>query len=188
VQAWIDGRGWVTLDATPDDARRGQPTPVLQVLADMYERLEESWRRRVVDYSFQDQFQFVRSVIRSSRGGQGAKTGASPGPPGRAIAVALIAAIVTFFLVRRLARGGPARRHPAASFRDQLEHRLRAAQVAVTPGEPLEELSRRLERQHHPLAPSVKAATRRYLEARFGSKPLGKQERRALLDALPPAA
>jgi hypothetical protein len=74
--------------------------------------------------------------------------------------------------------------HPAESFLRALEARLAAAKVRPAVSETIEELSQRLTRGGHPLAPAVEQATRRYLEARFGQRPLGQAERAALLAAL----
>jgi protein-glutamine gamma-glutamyltransferase len=48
-------------------------------------------------------------------------------------------------------------------------------------GETLEELSARLVREAHPLAPTLEPLTRRYLEARFGQRPLRPGEASHLL-------
>jgi hypothetical protein len=67
--------------------------------------------------------------------------------------------------------------------------RLRTALDRLTasarkPGEPLEELERRLRRERHPIAPQLSAVTRRYLEARFGGAAMSSTERRALVARL----
>lgn len=180
-EAFIAGSGWLTLDATPESGRGATPTPLLAVLTDVYERLEELWRSRVVDYSLGDQVQFVRELVRPPSGA----TERSPlSAPGRAWAAALGAALLTWLAWRLLTRPRPPRPHPVSSFLAQIEERLGRAHIARQSGEGIEELTARLAAAKHPLSPALSAATRRYLEARFGSRPLRADERAALLRAL----
>ena len=65
-----------------------------------------------------------------------------------------------------------------------VERKLDGLEVRRREGEDLEALSHRLQREHHRLAEPVGRAARRYLEARFGQRPLSKDERRSLLAAL----
>lgn len=197
AHAWVEAysplRGWMTFDATPEDGRGSRPQAVLARLVDAFERLEEFWRKRVVDYSLVDQGEFVRRLIRPPNGSGADDDGerAAPGArrtrtPTRAIFVAGAAGLLALVLFRWLTRPA-ARRHPAAGFLMELERRLDGLHVPRKPGEDLEALSRRLSEEHHRLAEPVGRATRRYLEARFGQRPLTKDERRSLLAALEPA-
>ena len=191
VEAYSPVRGWVTLDATPDSGRGGQPQAVLARFVDAYERLEELWRSRVVDYSLATQWDFVRTLIRPPAGASAdddrANDPALPQErtPTRAIFGAALAGVLAWLGWRRLT-GPVSRRHPAAGFLAQLERKLDSLQVRRQAGEDLEALSRRLREEHHRLAEPVGRATRRYLEARFGQRPLSKDERRALLAGLAP--
>jgi len=186
VEAWIDGHGWMRLDATPESGRGSQPIALLAQMTALYERLEELWRRRVVDYSLLDQVSFVRNLVRPPRDRAGDD---EPDTPGRApsrvsvkqLAAAVLAAALTFWLWRRLSRRRARRPHPAASFLEQIERRLARAHVARERGEGLEEISQRLAARRHPAAGALTQATRRYLEARFGDRPLSAAERKALL-------
>ncbi|MGV3622427.1 MAG: DUF4129 domain-containing protein, partial [Archangium sp.] len=101
--------------------------------------------------------------------------------PTRAIFAGLAAAALVWLLWRRLTRVNTA--HPASGFLNELERRLDSMKLRLR-GEDLETLSRRLVDTQHPLAHPVSAATRRYLEARFGGRPLSAKERRSLLEAL----
>lgn len=187
VEAWVDGRGWVMLDATPEAGRGNQPVALMARLVDLYEKLEEVWRSRVVDYSILDQVGFVRSLVRPPREQErtAEQPGGDSGPvPVRQLAAAIAAALVTFWIWRRLSRRLDRRPHPAAAFLDEIERRLQRAHIPRQDGELLEELSNRLSAAHHPAAPVVAKTTRRYLEARFGRSPLTRGERKALLDAL----
>jgi hypothetical protein len=103
--------------------------------------------------------------------------------PTRTVFFAAAAGLLAFFLWRRLF--GPRRReHPASTFLTELEHRLDALAVHRNADEDLEALTRRLAAEGHQLAPPLQKATRRYLEARFGARPLSRDERRALLGEL----
>lgn len=197
AHAWVEAyspiRGWMTFDATPETGRGSRPQAVLSKLIDAYERLEELWRNRVVDYSLVNQWEFVRKLVRPpanaaedddepSKGGSAGRTRT----PTRAIFVAGAAGLLALFVVRRLTRPA-ARRHPAQGFLTEVERKLEVLHVPRRSGEDLEALSRRLQGEHHRLAEPLGRATRRYLEARFGQRPLSKDERRALLAALEPS-
>jgi hypothetical protein len=145
----------------------------------------------VVDYSLATQWEFVRTLIRPPAGASDDDAGPSPmklpaeRTPTRAIFVAGLAGLLAFLAWRRLT--GPAsRRHPAAGFLVEVERKLDGLQVRRGEGEDLEALSHRLRLEHHRLAEPVGRAARRYLEARFGQRPLSKDERRSLLAALEP--
>jgi transglutaminase-like putative cysteine protease len=188
VEVWVEEEGWVTFDATPSEGRSGQPTAVLAQLADALDRLEEFWRSRVIDYSFTDQLQFARQLVRPPRGASSRDddeppTGRREGLPRRAAAAAGAMAL-TALAWGLLSRRRAARPHPAASFLAKLEQRLDQAHIVREAHESIEALARRLEVAQHPSASAVGRATRRYLEARFGARPLGAAEARTLLDAV----
>jgi transglutaminase-like putative cysteine protease len=188
VEAWIEGKGWLLLDATPESGRGSQPTALMARLVDVYERLEELWRSRVVDYSLLDQVGFVRNLIRPPREQAhdvDSPEGGSHGSlPVRRLAAALAAGLVTFWVWRRVSRRLERRTHPAVAFLDEIERCLTRANILRQEGELLEELAARLSAAKHPAAPIVSRTTRRYLEARFGRRPLRPGERKALLKAL----
>ncbi|MDX2015449.1 MAG: DUF3488 and transglutaminase-like domain-containing protein [Myxococcaceae bacterium] len=182
TEAFIDG-AWRRFDATPEDGRGASPPRWLATLTERYEELEEWWRKRVLDYSFQDQFQFVRGLVRPPPGAgrdeppdasDEAVTPARWGP----VALAVVGSIALAIALTRRRRV-----HVASSFLAAVEARLTAA--GVDPREaPLEELSLRLAQRGHALSAPLARATRRYLEARFGNRPMGAEERRALLAGL----
>nr|MCU0698474.1 transglutaminase domain-containing protein [Myxococcaceae bacterium] len=182
TEAFIDG-AWRRFDATPEDGRSASPPRWLAALTEQYEALEEWWRKRVLDYSFQDQFQFVRGLVRPPRGAvrdEAAEVRDEPLTPPRwapgAAGVAGAIAVAVALTRRR-------RAHRASSFLAAIEARLTAA--GVDPREaPLEELAQRLALRGHELSAPLARATRRYLEARFGDRPMGADERRELLAGL----
>ena len=183
TQAWTPGRGWVTWDATPPEGRFAQPVKAWAALIDAYERLDGWWRSRIVDYSLRDQFLIARSLVNQPTITRD-QSSAPSGPPPMAWLVAGVVFAAVILLLRR--RSPRARPHAAAGFLDAIERRLAAAKVPMVPGEGLEELSDRLNEARHPLALPLSAARRRYLEARFGSRPLTPGEQEALLRPLEP--
>jgi protein-glutamine gamma-glutamyltransferase len=187
TQVWSPGRGWVTWDATPPEGRTSQPAALLAAVVDLYERIDTWWRARVVDYSLRDQFLIARSLVAQPTitRSEGSSDAAAGPPPLAYLVAALVFGAVLFLFRRRSPRG---KRHAAAGFLDAIEARLLQARVPRYPGEELEELSARLTLTHHPLAAPLSSAKRRYLEARFGDRPLEPKERAALLNALNPPA
>jgi transglutaminase-like putative cysteine protease len=188
AHAWthvlVPGRGFVTVDATPPAHRASQSSVVLQRLLSFYEALEARWRSTVVDYSFRDQMDVARALVRPPRGRE-KDDAPSRLPPLRAWGAALVAGMGAYaawrLLARFLARERP---HDATRFVDAVESLLASARVQPLEGETLEELDARLTREDHPLSPALAPLTRRYLEARFGGRPLEQGEAARLLGTL----
>src|SRR6185436_12581495 len=99
----------------------------------------------------------------------------------RALFVALGVGAIVWLLWRRLNKR--TREHPATAFGTELERKVDALKLRG-PDEALEALTRRLVAQKHPIAAPLESAVRRYLEARFGGRPLSSDERRTLLARL----
>ncbi len=189
VEAYSPSKGWLTFDATPEGGRGSRPPALMSRLVDAYERLEELWRAQVVDYSITDQWDFVRQLIRppanASSGSDEPEERRAPTTrtPARAIFAAIGAGVLAFLVWRRLTRFS-GREHPASGFLADLDERLETLKVARRSDEDLEALSHRLRTERHRLAEPLGKATRRYLEARFGKRPLTREERKRLLSAL----
>lgn len=189
VEAYSPVRGWMTFDATPESGRGSRPQALLARLVDAYERLEELWRARVVDYTIIDQWDFVKRLVRPPSGASSAADEPDPidaageRTPTRAILGAFVAGLLVLLLWRRFL-GPPSGAHPAAGFLVDVERKLEVLKIQKQPGEDLEALTQRLQSEQHLLAEPLSRATRRYLEARFGDRPLLKDERRALLSGL----
>ena len=186
-QVLVPGRGFVSVDATPEDGRGGQPPALFAFLTEQLERLEELWRRSVVDYSMLDQVELARALVSPPRS-EGA---ASPGwvPDAKALAASAAVALGVYALLRRRRAAARAPRPPravteASRFLDAIERRLRSARIRYRDGEQLEELAVRLSAGRHPFGAALNRAARRYLEARFGGRPLDPAERAVLLAAL----
>lgn len=182
VEGWVDGR-WRRFDATPDDGRPASSNAWKAALTQAWEQLEEWWRSRVVDYTFRSQIDLARSLVRPPRNAEldTPEPAASPAPTLKRWWGPLLAGVVALALVAAFRRRSTERPHPAASFLADLEAGLRRAGIREIDAEPIEEVAAHLTARQHPLAPAVTRACRRYLEARFGGKPLPLDERRALL-------
>jgi transglutaminase-like putative cysteine protease len=188
AHAWthvlVPGRGFVTVDATPPAHRASQSSALLQALTSFYEALEARWRSAVVDYSFRDQLDVARALVRPPRR-PGGEESPSRLPPLRAWGAALVAGLGAYAAWRVLARFLDRERpHEATRFVDAVEAQLAAARVQRLEGETLEDLDARLTREGHPLSPALTPVTRRYLEARFGGRPLQQGEASRLLGDL----
>ncbi|HYV46301.1 MAG TPA: DUF3488 and transglutaminase-like domain-containing protein [Myxococcaceae bacterium] len=188
AQVLVPGRGFVSVDATPEEGRGGQPAALFAFLTEQLERLEELWRRSVVDYSMLDQVELARALVSPPRS-EGAESPAWI-PDFKALAAAAVVALGVSVALRRRRRAASGTPRPsraaaeASRFLDAIERRVRAAKVRYRDGEQLEELAARLSAGRHPFGAVLHRATRRYLEARFGGRPLETAERAALLAAL----
>ncbi|QSQ15230.1 transglutaminase TgpA family protein [Myxococcus landrumensis] len=187
AHAWthvlVPERGFVTVDATPPAHRPSQGSKWVQQLLALYEALESRWRNSVVDYSFRDQVDVARALVRPPKGSEKAEH--SRLPPPRAWGAALVAGLVVYAAWRGVMRlVGRPRPLDATRFVDAVEAVLASAEVSRRAEETLEELDARLARDHHPLTGALSPVTRRYLEARFGGRPLRQGEARQLLRAL----
>jgi len=171
AHAWVEADvpgGVLRLDATPAEHRSAASATLLGWLLRAYESLEVRWVNGVVDYSFADQMTFLRGVgsppVRKPRPDAG-RPWAWAFTTGALVLVGLLA----FLLVRR----GP---DEARRLGDEL-HRLAARGGLLAKDRWLEELP-----SPSPAVPEpLRRAVTRYLEARFGTRPLAPGERRALL-------
>ncbi len=170
AHAWVEADvpgGVLRLDATPAENRSAASATLLGWLLRAYEALEVRWVHGVVDYSFADQVSFLRDVGANptrTRLPAGGLPWASAGGAGALVLLGLL----LFLLVR----DGP---DEARKLGDGL-HRLASRVGLVAKDRWLEELPRT---SPEPL----RQAVARYLEARFGARPLAPGERRALLAA-----
>ncbi|MHB8874765.1 MAG: transglutaminase TgpA family protein [Myxococcaceae bacterium] len=181
AQVYVPGQGFVSVDATPAEGRAASPSATWAWLISRYEELEALWRTSVIDYTLRDQADLARSLVRPpSQGGR------AEGrlPDSRAWLAAAVLTLVVYAAWRAGKLRRRARPNPLASFAQAIERALEASGVERFEDEPLEEQSARLRAAGHPMAPALTLATRRYLEARFGGRPLRQGEREALLSPL----
>jgi protein-glutamine gamma-glutamyltransferase len=186
AHAWthvlVPSRGFITIDATPPSNRASQSIPALQFLTGLYEALEARWRTAVIDYSLKDQLEVAQTLIRPPRepGRSSARL-----PPARTWGLALLVGLLTYGTWRILSqRLSAPRPHAATQLIDTVEALLREAGLRPRGDETLEELTTRLVREQHSLAEPLAPLTRRYLEARFGQRPLEAGEAERLLAPL----
>ncbi len=165
TQVLIPGRGFVSVDATPEAHRAAQPWLALGWLTPLYDFLDVRWRAWVVDYSLKDQATIARSVV------QPVSTFRLKVPnlnwKWLGAGLCLIALIVSGTLARRRRRRAPI--HSASILLKRLERALRTAGLQLDQ-EDLEATTHRLLAQQHSIANEVAPITRRYLEARFGGR------------------
>ncbi|MFN0062398.1 MAG: DUF3488 and DUF4129 domain-containing transglutaminase family protein [Myxococcaceae bacterium] len=179
VQAWVPGEGFITLDATPEAFRSGRPQPLLAWVVRAYASIESSWQAWVVDYSFRDQMKLTRAAAQ----GVSAPT-RWPKLSRRALAVVWALGVTLIALGAWLLR--PRQRAVPEAIRLLLDIERALAQVGARRRETegIEETLEWLRRTGHPLAPAVSPLVQRYLEARFGARPLRTGERRHLVGTL----
>jgi transglutaminase-like putative cysteine protease len=175
TEALVDGH-FLHLDATPEANRSSQASAWVDWLSRVYEAVDSVWRVQVIDYSFRDQMGLASRLVRPPAH-QG--DGRLPEHSGRwaLVAVALLVVAVLARTVLRTRR----ERSQATRLRAALDRLTARARM---PQEGIEEFERRVRRAAAPIAPTLSAVTRRYLEARFGGAPLSSSERRALVARL----
>ncbi len=174
AHAWVEADvpgGVLRLDATPAENRSAASATLLGWLLRAYEALEVRWVHGVVDYSFADQVTFFRGVGSNPVQRQLPAAGLPWAWAGTAATLGLLG-VLLFLLLRR----GP---DEAQKLGGEL-HRLAARVGLLAKDRWLEELP-----STSPAVPQqLRRAVSRYLEARFGTRPLAPGERRALLSAV----
>lgn len=193
VEAYLDNKGWTRFDPTPpaDAAPRSKVTGLLAFVRDFIEATAQRWNRHVVGYDLKQQVQLFHSVrSRYSRFRGPAAVISSLKSPRR-----LLALLAGLFLVvggvvwlRRQRHGGPRvtrARSPTEVATLQVVRLYRSLEEAMvvhgvvrpasTP--PLSH-ARALVAMGHPIGAEVLSLTERYIEARFGERPLDEAERR----------
>ncbi len=174
AHAWVEADvpgGVLRLDATPAENRSAASATLLGWLLRAYEALEVRWVHGVVDYSFADQVTFLRGVGSNPARKQLPAAGLPWAWAGTAATLGLLGVLLFLLL-----RPGP---DEAQKLGDEL-HRLAARVGLLAKDRWLEELP-----STSPAVPQqLRRAVSRYLEARFGTRPLARGERRALLSAV----
>jgi protein-glutamine gamma-glutamyltransferase len=173
AHAWVEADvpgGVLRLDATPAQNRSAASASLLSWLLGAYEAVEVRWLNGVVDYSFSDQVAFLQGMgggpVRRQRMARHLPTAFLVGLGGAALV-----ALLLYFLWRL--RGDDASRLGGALY-------LQLTRAGL--------LTRELSLEQLPRGPNtvpdpVRRAVLRYLEARFGARPLARGEGRALLGA-----
>jgi transglutaminase-like putative cysteine protease len=196
VEAYEEGRGWVTYDPTP--AARAVVGPSDGLWADvnaLVDALRTRWTTSVVGYDLRAQVGMLRKVAQWLAAHRGAKQhrglhGEDDAEEGFHVsdafklglrAVALIALMIgVSFAVRRWLRSSTARKDPpaaqAASLYVELERALRKrGHPRPAAATPLEH-AKKLREIGFAQSADVQAVTVRYLEARYGGVALERRE------------
>lgn len=189
VEAYLEGRGWTTFDPTPSSGARplGEVDGALAVVRDFLEAMSQRWDRHVVGYDLRQQASLFETI--SSRGA--GATRLLDGPRWRQVALGVGVALVVvggYFVHRRFRRRagaaptaqteGSREAALATHLYELLDRAMSSLGIAREAGTPPLRHAELLGRRDHPLAEEVRALTVRYLEARFGQRPLSMTERR----------
>lgn len=204
IEAFIEGRGWVTFDPTPPSRSDvGPRTGLWSDVNAMIDAMRMRWMTSVVGYDLRTQVGILRQIGRWLAAHQpktdGAGAAADEGDSalrtwltrtGRALGVGLVLALIaaTIWLARRKQRG-KGRTHSAehlAAVRlyQELERALSKQGHARPPASTPLEHARALSERGVAYSEDVALVTRRYVEARYGDRPLSAAELAALKAAV----
>jgi protein-glutamine gamma-glutamyltransferase len=202
VEAYHEGRGWVTYDPTP--AARAVAGPSDGLWADvsaLVDALRTRWTTSVVGYDLRTQVGMLRKLAawiaaHRGRGGDGReaadadsafklspalKTGV------QVLGALVVTAVLAWLLRRRLRSRGQRKDRPAAravSLYGELERALRKRGHPRPPAVTPLEHARALQKQGFAQHADVQTVTSRYVEARFGGRPLDRAELGELRQAI----
>jgi transglutaminase-like putative cysteine protease len=180
TEAYIEGRGFVRLDATPPTRRGGEPNALLDWLLRTYELWDMRWQSSVVDFSARDQVGLARNLGEGRRAPWLSTTSHVDLKPFWPLFAVGLLGVLAWTLGR--ARGRP--RDEATVLLTQVERVLRHQARLALPEGGVEALARTLTQAQAPLAEPVARVVKRYVEARFGGRPLHPAERRLLMRRL----
>jgi transglutaminase-like putative cysteine protease len=187
VEVWLDGVGWVTFDPTP-----GNPAAaaggVFQSARQLFDTLELSWFKYVIEYDLGKQADLVSGVRDWGHAmAQGSSLRRLPGARWLALLAALVGALALGLRApwRRATarRGRPehvAANHAFARALRALERRGHGRRAAETG----RELALRVERAGDPGAAPFSALVELYYASRFGNAPVPADELERLAQAV----
>lgn len=196
VEAWLPGRGWITVDPTPGG--RAAMTPQVGPLTSVREvmdALRTRWSEHVVGYDLHRQAGIVRGIRRWLRessapraSGSRAEAGLAPGelPAWSWLALGGIVLVgLAFVWARRrpARRTAPPVRNAVRLYRALDVALARAGHPRPAARTPLEHVAH-LERARSPYAAIAREITARYLDARYGGHALDASELDRLLRGL----
>ncbi|RLB63053.1 MAG: hypothetical protein DRI90_07720 [Deltaproteobacteria bacterium] len=189
VEAYVSGRGWLTFDPTPPGAAAPQTEieGMLASMRDFFEAVSQRWNRHVLGYDLRQQVSLFETLGSRRQG---------PGdlfrqPRTKHLLVALgilIAAACAYWLQRRRKRQtvepdpNVRKRNKdeaaATSLYQTLDRAMSVLGIARGTSTPPLLHARAVAEGGHPQAPEILSLTVRYLDARFGGRPLSIAERR----------
>lgn len=188
VEAYVEGKGWLTFDPTPPGSAEPQSDVdgALAGLRDFFEALSQRWNHHVLGYDLEQQVTLfdalslrdtatLRSLSSSRR-----RTGLA------ALGLALVAGGLVWLYRRRRRRddatGGDAQATRDALTAARLYRGLDRAMVVAGVGRALSMPplghALALGERAHPLGREIRELTERYLAARFGERPFSEAEQR----------
>jgi hypothetical protein len=190
VEAWVEGRGWVTLDPTP--AADSLPAEALggfwNSARDFLEAASQRWDRHVVGYDLGQQHSLYEWATSGFRQGKRPRLN----PPDKELswrwpALTLLGLGVGLTLYLRRRRGSlsalPAReahQRQALELYAQLEAAMRRQGLERAAGTPPLRHAQSIRATGHPLGQELLELTQSYLEIRFGRRELREGEKREL--------
>lgn len=191
VEAYIEGRGWLTFDPTPPSAAVPQSDidGLLAGVRDFFEAVSQRWNRHVLGYDLRQQVSLFERL--SQRDGGPADVFRTPS--GKRLLLLTVAVLLIGFslwwLRRRRRRSQEAEQtDPRKRSREEamavglyqsLDRAMVALGIARSAATPPLRHAVALRRVGHPCSDEILELTERYLAARFGDDPLGADERRA---------
>ncbi len=193
VEVYLDNKGWTRFDPTPpaDSAPQSDVTGFLAFIRDFIEATAQRWNRHVVGYDLKQQVRLFHSVQKRyvSIHGPGDLLRALKSPRRLGtLLLGLLLMISGVFWLRRQRGGGshPMRsRSPNEVAALQVVRLYRSLEDAMTvhgvirpASTPPLSHARALVEMGHPIGPEVLSLTERYIEARFGGRPMDDDERR----------
>ena len=188
VEAYIDGRGWLTFDPTPPGSVEPQSDidGALAGMRDFFEAASQRWNHHVLGYDLTQQV----TLFDSLNGGDSVAWRLLSAPRSRvplALAGLALTGVGLFWLNRRKKRAAAARDGEeipakeallAAKLYRLLDRAMTAAGAPRVDSTPPLGHALALAQHGHPLSSEVMALTERYLAARFGGRPFREDERR----------
>jgi protein-glutamine gamma-glutamyltransferase len=182
VEAWIDGAGWLSFDASP----RAEPLGASWGRFGLYlDALRMRWYRYVVNWSLKDQVDLAAAIRQRARSWSPGWSGFTGGQGARTIAFVGLGVIVAAAVVWGLRRGGViprlggARREMPGFYRRALRVLARRG-VRPAPDETAREFCERVQSERPAWSGAVGALTLAYERVRFGDVALAPAERAAL--------
>jgi transglutaminase-like putative cysteine protease len=179
VEAYIEGKGWVTFDPTPAAGTLPQPRFALWAMVqDFIDATSEKWRKHVVSYDLQQQVGLLKRLTSEREAARERELSRS----WTLIFVAgVVLAGVGYWVLKRRRRA-PEPSAPlepktralvrATAIYESLEAALGAKGIHRAPGTPPLRHAENLVASAHPLADDVLSITQVYLSIRFGGMPL----------------
>ncbi|HHH29476.1 MAG TPA: DUF3488 domain-containing protein, partial [Polyangiaceae bacterium] len=190
VEAYIEGRGWLTFDPTPPSAAvpQSEIDGLLAGVRDFFEAVSQRWNRHVLGYDLRQQVSLFERL--SERDGGAADVFRTPS--GKRLLMLTVAVLLIglslWWLRRRRRRTKQTQEvEPRKRSRDEamavglyqsLDRAMVALGVARSAATPPLRHAVALRQVRHPFSDEIFELTERYLAARFGDDPLEPDERR----------